>query len=388
MPRRPLAIPSRAAPSWAAPFVVVLLTALAPAGPAVAQDQSEGRCPHPEPVCAARAAVFPIAAFSPVASAVRLGPELLVTARHAVADETGIELLLLPDGAVLPAEAVPSPLPLDLVLLRVEGLPEGPTLELADGLDADATVYVVGADIGSARVEVFEPGTVLATPPAEAPLARLHHQAHTQPGNSGGALVDAEGRLVGIAVAGGSGRYEAIPAAALARLRDESGADAAAADAAFDAAVRACTLALEELQGAPAPEGAAATALAEDCLATGNRQFYDLAGQVFGRAGDLERATELFEASLAQDPQALNARLSLAITLHLARRFEAELEHLRWLLERLPADPQVLRLAVQAGKWGGDAELAERAYAGIERHFPEQAPAARQFLDSDAPAPR
>lgn len=371
------------------PLAALLLVAcLAGGAPAAAQ---EARCPYAEAVCAARAAVFPISDFSPVASAVRLGPELLVTARHAAAEGDEVELLL-PDGSVTQAEVVPSPLPLDLVLLRAAGLPEGPVLETVPLPEAAGAgpLQVVGADLGSARVEVYGPGRVLALPAEGHPLARLHHDAHTQPGNSGGALVDAGGRLVGIAVAGGSGRYEAIPAAALERLRAESGPAAAEAEAGFAAAVRDCTLRIEALQQEARPrlEPAEADALAQRCLATGNRQFYDLAGQVFGRAGDLARATGLFEASLAQDPQALNARLSLAITLHIAKEWERELPHLAWLIERLPADPQVLRLAIQAGKWTGETALAERGYAGILEHFPEQAEAARAFLDSAAPPPR
>ncbi|MEX2632124.1 MAG: trypsin-like peptidase domain-containing protein [Tistlia sp.] len=359
-----------------------------PLRPAGAQDEA---CAYAAAVCDARQAVFVISDFSPIASAVRLGPDLLVTARHAVAEGDEVEVLL-PGRAILKGRVVPSPLPLDLVLLRVPGLPEGPVLKpaaLAEDGEEEPALHVVGADIGAARVEAYPPGAAIARPLEDKPLSRLHHGAHTQPGNSGGALVDGEGRLVGIAVAGGSGRFEAIPASAIAALRAASGPEAEAAEAGFQAAVRDCSLGLEALGDGQAPEGAAADVLAARCLATGNRQFYDLAGQVFGRAGDLERATALFEASLEQDPQALNARLSLAITLHMAQRWERELPHLHWLIERLPRDPQVLRLAVQAGKWTGDAALAEQGYRGIQAHFPAQAEAARGFLDSDAsPPPR
>lgn len=366
---------------------LLLLLLLGFPAPAAAQQGSPtgsvSSCPYEAQVCAARQAVFAISGFSPVASAVRLGPDLLVTARHAVAG--GEVELFLADGTVLPAEVVPSGLPLDLNLLRVDGLPAGPSLALA--ATASEPLHVVGADVASARIAVFAPGAILARPPAELPLARLHHGAHTQPGNSGGALIDGDGRLVGIAVAGGDGRYEAIPVAALERLRAASGAGQATADAAFAEAVRDCTLGLEALGEREVPAGAAAEALAGRCLASGNRQFYDLAGQAFGRAGQLDAAARLFEASLEQDPQALNTRLSLAITLHVAKRWEQALPHLRRLMERLPGDPQVLRLAVQAGKLGGDAALAERAYREIAERFPAQAPAARAFLDSTAPPP-
>lgn len=43
-----------------------------------------GDCPHPEPVCLIRQAVFPVSSFDPVGSATRIGPDLLVTNRHVV----------------------------------------------------------------------------------------------------------------------------------------------------------------------------------------------------------------------------------------------------------------------------------------------------------------
>ncbi|MEM9912760.1 MAG: hypothetical protein AAF922_18520 [Pseudomonadota bacterium] len=43
-----------------------------------------GDCPHPEPVCLIRQAVFPVSSFDPVGSATRIGSDLLVTNRHVV----------------------------------------------------------------------------------------------------------------------------------------------------------------------------------------------------------------------------------------------------------------------------------------------------------------
>ena len=55
------------------------------------------------------------------------------------------------------------------------------------------------------------------------PLARLHHDAYSQPGNSGGALINSSGHLVGIVTSGGDGRYEAIPLHAIDALKKASG---------------------------------------------------------------------------------------------------------------------------------------------------------------------
>ena len=79
------------------------------------------QCQAPEPVCAARAQVFRIASFDPIGSAVQVGPGLLVTNRHVVADRAWAEVFL-PDGRVMRAEVVPTGYSGDLALLRLDGL--------------------------------------------------------------------------------------------------------------------------------------------------------------------------------------------------------------------------------------------------------------------------
>ena len=67
-------------------------------------------------------------------------------------------------------------------------------------------------------MRVFEPGGLIARPAEGADLGRLHVRSRMQPGVSGGALVDELGRLVGIAVGGGEGRFEAMPLEAVRSL--------------------------------------------------------------------------------------------------------------------------------------------------------------------------
>jgi len=100
-----------------------------------------------------------------------------------------------------------------------------------------------------------------------------------------------------------------------------------------------------------------------------------------------EPSLALFEASIDQDPNALNARLGLAITYHMAARYEEEVPHLRFLMRHIPEDPQVLRLAIQAGIWGGDKALAQTAFDTLKRINPNMAPAAERFLNAPPPRP-
>ena len=123
------------------------------------------------------------------------------------------------------------------------------------------------------------------------------------------------------------------------------------------------------------------------CRRSGNRQLMDLAGQTLGRDGRAPAAIGLFEQGLAEDPNAINTRIGLAITHHLARDFEAALPHLAWLLDHGDDDLTVLRLAIQAGAWAGDEALARRALARLKDVNPQAVPAAERFLNDPPPRP-
>ena len=325
-------------------------------------------CAAPAPVCAARSAVFAISTpFDPLASATLIAPEVLVTNRHVVADETRVEVIV-PDGARLAGEVVPSAFAGDLLLVRVPGLEGEP---LPRGEAGESLLYAIGAEEAPGRVRVYAPGHVVAAPAGAKPLARLHHTARSRPGNSGGALVNEKGRLVGIVAAGGEGRNDAIPASRLADLEAASGPGREAASAALGRAYRDC---IERL------EAVALDALAATCRATGNRQLIDLAGQAFGRAERYDASARLFRTALDIDPNSVNSMVGLAVTLHLAERWDQEVAVLRDLIERLPADFQVLRMSVQAGKFAGDAALIDRALMFIGQHHADALDAAHEFL--------
>ena len=365
------------------PLLPALLLLLLLPLPAPAQSDA---CAQPQPVCDARAAVFPVSSFDPVGSAVRIGETRLVTARHVVADEAQATLFL-PDGQPLQARVVATDYPGDLVLLEIPGLPPGPVLAPAEARP-EADLFTVGADVGQQRIRAYDPGRLRFVPPPDLPLARLHHDAYSQPGNSGGALVDESGALVGIVASGGEGRFEAIPAAAIAELTARSGPEAAAASAEIGAAVRICTTLLDANRNPGRRlEDQQAKAIATACRRSGNRQLLDLAGQTLGRSGRAPEAVGLFEQALAEDPNAVNTRIGLAITHHLARDYEAALPHLQWLMAEEGDDLQVLRLAIQAGTWGGDEDLAQRALARLKVLNPQSAPAAERFLQNPPPRP-
>ncbi len=330
---------------------------------------AEAACDAPDPVCAARGTVYAISSFDPLASAVLVAPDLLVTNRHVVADQTRV-VVHGKDGAALAGTVVPTIFAGDLVLVSAPGL--GGIAAMLDEARAGA-LYAVGADELDGTIRVYAPGAMVAPPAAGKPLARLHHSAYSQPGNSGGGLFDEDGRLVAIITGGGEGRNDAIPAARLAELRAMSGPEHADASAALGRAYRDCIEGLE---------GAVLDALDTVCRASGNRQLIENAGRTFGEAGRYVTSAALFRAALAIDPNSLNSAIGLAVTLHRDDLWDEEAAILRDVVAAVPDDFAILRMAVQAGKFAEDVVLIERALAGIEVHFPDALDAARAFVEN------
>ena len=344
-------------------------------------------CPHPAPVCRVRQAVFPVSGFDPVASATRIGPMLLVTNRHVVADRADAAVHT-PDGPRV-ARVVPSAYPGDLALLEVLGLPaDGVVPDLEGEVTNDGAFYAVGVDVARKEVRVFDPGALIARPAEGAELGRLHIRSRMQPGVSGGALVDERGALVGIAVGGGDGRFEAMPlesVRALLALR----ADPTAADATrrLGTALAACAAGMDAMQARKADESDRDT-LVETCAAARNHGQLLEAGRHLARAGDFDGAIALHGQAAEQVPNSINAQISLLVSLQLAGRFEEMTGHARRLMRMAPEDLQALRFAIQSGVWGNAPELAEIAYRALLKADPRQADAARRFIDNAPPAPR
>ena len=326
-------------------------------------------CDAPAPVCAARDAVYAVSSFDPLASAVLVAPDLLVTNRHVVADETRV-VVRTKDGAEVAGTVVPTSFAGDLVLVSAPGLGGIPLM--LDEARAGA-LYVVGADQSDGDVRVYRPGGVVSAPAAGKPLARLHHSAYSQPGNSGGGLFDEHGRLVAIVTGGGEGRNDAIPADRLATLRALSGPEHADASGALGRAYRDCIEGLDN---------AVLDAVEAACRASGNRQLIDNAGRTFGEAEQYGTSAALFRAALAIDPNSLNSAIGLAVTLHRDDLWDEEAAILRDVVAAVPDDFAILRMAVQAGKFAEDTVLIERALAGIEAHFPEALDAATAFVEN------
>ena len=333
-----------------------------------------------------RDAVFQIKAFDPFGSAVRIGPDLLVSSRHVVADETRITITLA-DGKTVVGDAVPTSYDGDLILIRAK-LPDGPVLKPAGDMDGD--LYTIGFDLARKTVGVFNKGTVLLKPADGKPYARLHHTAQSQPGVSGGALVNAKGDFIAVAASGGEGRNEAVPASQIALLKSMSGPEHKDKSTAVGKAYRECTILVSQAQRTrdKVPPDIA-DKIDTACSASGNRQLFDLAAQIFGVSRMFDKSIGYFERGLDKDPNAVNTRLSIVVILSFAQRYKEAAKHVQWLLAVIPENDEVQRYAIRIGKETGDKAMVARGLKLIETHNPQGLEAAKRFIEAPArPRPR
>lgn len=128
----------------------------------------------------------------------------IVTCAHVV-DHSNVSLsVLLEDGKEYPADLVGMDTRTDLAVVRIEasGLPKA-EIASSDNLIVGQTVYAVGNPGGSEFFGSVTNGIISAI---DRPVSSstgyemecIQHTAAINPGNSGGALVNGEGKLVGI----------------------------------------------------------------------------------------------------------------------------------------------------------------------------------------------
>jgi S1-C subfamily serine protease len=135
-----------------------------------------------------------------------IGPDLVVTNAHVVAGAEDVVVERHPDGTTLTAEVVAFDPERDLALLSVPGI-ERPALPLGDaeegstgavfghpgGGDLNPRPYLVGREVTATGRDIYDQSRI--------ERQVLFLAAALQPGDSGGALIDAGGAVAGIAFA-------------------------------------------------------------------------------------------------------------------------------------------------------------------------------------------
>lgn len=126
---------------------------------------------------------------------------LIVTNRHVVAEADEIDVVLS-DRRSFSAKVVASDDRSDLAFLRIDADGRLPAIELADsdGIEVGDLVLAVGNPfgIGQSVTSGIVSATARTAPELDNEVSFIQTDAAVNPGNSGGALVDVDGRLIGI----------------------------------------------------------------------------------------------------------------------------------------------------------------------------------------------
>lgn len=127
------------------------------------------------------------------------GQGLVVTNFHVIRNATAVEVGLK-DGRHSPAELIGVAPELDLAILRIR-LRDVPALPLGDSSQLEVGDYVVAIGNPFGLGQTVTAGIVSATDRSIGPPDNrrfIQTDAPINPGNSGGALIDSEGKVVGI----------------------------------------------------------------------------------------------------------------------------------------------------------------------------------------------
>ena len=342
---------------------------------------SASACDAPAAVCGWTDRIVGIRTPNMIASGTVVADGFVVTNRHVAEDHARL-MTRDSKGLIRTATPLPHDFPADLVILRLEGAVGTPSSLPEPAATRTEELFVVAFDQGRNGPRIYAAGDFAIYPAADAgSRARIHTNARALPGNSGGAVVDRDGRLVGILASGDGKISEVVPAAHIASVLQSTDPQHDREFLETGTAIRLCADALYESAAInrDPPEQLVAV-IGTECLASNNRQLFDQAGQTFGRWWMFDRSKAFLQRSLNLDPQSPNTLMSMAVTLHLNRETQAERPILERYLAIDPANPQALRMAIQVAGVLQDREFADKVLEMMRVHNPAAVPLAESFI--------
>ena len=351
------------------------------ANPAYGEKPAD--CDAPLAVCEWQERVVGIKTPNMIASGILIKDGFIVTNRHVVEDYQSV-LVKSFYGNINKAEVIPHDIPVDMAIVALSPNQIVPDVSNTLAKAQSQTLYVVAFDQGRNSVRVYEPSNFAHYPNLkEHPIARIHSNSKALPGNSGGAVVNQHGMLVGVLASGDQRISEIIPAKNIKKILGSMGTSHAKAFSEIGGFIRRCADALHVsgsiLKNPPNP---IISKLERNCLKSQNKQLIDQAGQTFGRWWMFERSEQFLRKSEVLDPQSPNTLMSLAVTYQLARKPKQAVEILKRYLNLVPSNHQALRMSIQNAGMVGDKAFAEEALKLMERYNPAALPLAKSYLEN------
>mgnify|MGYP001353154731 CR=1 FL=1 len=340
-------------------------------------------CSAPIAVCEWRERIVGIKTPNMIASGILIEDGFVVTNRHVVEDHQSI---LVKDfsGNIEKAEVIPHDIPVDLAIVTSRPDQIVPDISKLLAKVQSQTLYVVAFDLGRNSARVYTPSNYAHYPELKKhPIARIHSNSKALPGNSGGAVVNQHGMLVGVLASGDHRISEIIPATNINKVFGAIGAPYKEVFSQIGGFIRRCADALHAsasiLKNPPDP---IISKLERNCLRSKNKQLIDQAGQTFGRWWMFELSEKFLRKSEQFDPGSPNTLMSLAVTYHLSRKPEFTIDILKRYLELDPSNHQALRMSIQSAGMVGDKAFADKVLNLMERHNPSALPLAKSYIEN------
>ena len=340
-------------------------------------------CEAPPKVCDWKKKIVGLKTDNMIASGILIDEGLIITNRHVVEDHQSV-LVRDHAGNIDRASIIPHDVQVDLAILARDSNRIMPNIAKNFSNARSQTLYVVGFDQGRNASRVYQPSNFAYYPNLKTyPLARIHSNAKALPGNSGGAVVDQNGSLVGILASGDRRFSEIIPSEKLEQVfatMNEKHSEKFFETGGF---IRRCADALYAsatiIKNPPDP---IVNKIDRNCYNSDNRQLLDQAGQTFGRWWMFGLSEKYLKKSESMDPFSPNTLMSLAVTYHLSRNSEQSVRILKRYLELDPKNHQALRMGIQGAGAIGDKIFAYRVLDLMKKHNPSAVPLAESFLEN------
>ena len=339
-------------------------------------------CKYNENICNKLNQVVGIKTPMMVASGTIIDDDFMVTNRHVVEDHKQL-IIRYYNGEIKKAFPLTHNFPADLAILTLNKQKRNPT-KLLKLNKIKGMIRVIGFDQGRKSNRIYDKGKIIAySDTNKYPQSRIHTNAKSLPGNSGGAVVDETGNLVGILASGDGNINEIVPISLVNEVIKNTSKQHKENFYKIGENIRLCADNLEEAQYIQKNlNDKIANNIDNYCWNSENKQLIDQAGQTFGRLGDLNKARKFLEKSVKLDPSSPNSLISLAIVYHIQRDLEKERPLILKLLKLTPENPQVLRLGVQVAGILKDKNMSDNVLGLMSKYNKDALPLAKKFIEN------
>ena len=168
------------------------------------------KCNFKQNICNTLDKVVGIKTPMMIASGTIIDDNFIVTNRHVVEDHLQF-IIKFNNGEIRKAFPLPHNFPTDLALLSLEQTPQKLN-KLPKSKQITGKIRVIAYDQGRNANRIYRAGQIISFSDFEKfPQARIHTNAKSLPGNSGGSVVDENGQLIGILASGDGNINEVIP---------------------------------------------------------------------------------------------------------------------------------------------------------------------------------